>query len=68
MDPPGREWRDYVHAANELLVVVDGTLEMTVAGRDFTAHPGDEVFIPKGAAHSVKNVHEAETRWLYGYD
>jgi hypothetical protein len=26
------------------------------------------VFIPKGAVHSVKNVHGATTRWLFGYD
>jgi hypothetical protein len=26
------------------------------------------VFIPKGALHSVKNVHVTATRWLYGYD
>ncbi len=32
------------------------------------AEPGDEVFIPKGARHSVKNIHVATTQWLYGYD
>ncbi len=67
-DPPGREWRDFVHSTNELVTVVDGALGMTVAGESFTAGPGDEVFIPKGAEHSVKNVHDAESRWLYGYD
>jgi quercetin dioxygenase-like cupin family protein len=68
IDPPGREWRDFVHSMNELVTVVEGVLQMTVAGRAFTVRPGDEVFIPKGAVHSVKNVCAAETRWLYGYD
>ncbi|MFQ5938045.1 MAG: cupin domain-containing protein [Acidiferrobacterales bacterium] len=67
-DPPGREWNDFVHNCNELVTVVEGRLEMTVAGATCVVEPGDEVFIPKGAVHSVKNVHSATTRWLYGYD
>ncbi|MGE5778348.1 MAG: hypothetical protein ACM30D_03465 [Hyphomicrobiales bacterium] len=42
--------------------------EGQVAGSLFVAEPGDEVFIPKGVLHSVKNVHVTATRWLYGYD
>ena len=29
---------------------------------------GDEIFIPRQVRHSVKNVHSATTRWLFGYD
>ena len=68
VDPPGREWNDFVHARNELGTVAEGRLEVKVAGNRFVAEPGDEVFIPKGAMHSVKNVHVNATRWLYGYD
>jgi mannose-6-phosphate isomerase-like protein (cupin superfamily) len=68
VDPPGREWNDFVHARNELVTVAEGRLEVKVAGSRFVADPGDEVFIPKGALHSVKNVHATTTRWLYGYD
>jgi quercetin dioxygenase-like cupin family protein len=68
VDPPGREWNDFVHARNELVTVAEGRLEVKVAGSRFVAEPGDEVFIPKGALHSVKNVHVTATRWLYGYD
>jgi len=67
-DPPGREWNDFVHSMNELVTVVEGTLLMTIDGQDFIVEPGDEVFIPKGAYHSVRNIHDATTRWLYGYD
>ncbi len=59
---------DFVHGCNELVTVVEGRLEMTVAGETCAVAPGDEVFIPKGARHSVRNVHHATTRWLYGYD
>ncbi len=67
-DPPGREWNDFVHATNELVMVLDGTLKLTIQGEEFIAQPGDEVFIPKGACHSVKNVADKTTYWLYGYD
>ena len=67
-DPPGRAWNGFVHASNELVTVVEGRLEVTVAGETVIVEEGDEVFIPKGAVHSVRNVHGATTRWLYGYD
>jgi quercetin dioxygenase-like cupin family protein len=57
-----------VHATNELVTVAEGRLEVTVAGKRLVAEPGDEIFIPKGARHSVRNIHSDTTRWLYGYD
>ena len=68
VDPPGREWNDFVHSVNELVTVLEGRLEMTVGDAQVIVEPGDEVFIPRRAPHSVKNVHTATTRWLYGYD
>lgn len=68
VDPPGREWNGFVHDTNELVTVAEGQLELEVAGETVEAGPGDEVFIPRGAVHSVRNVHEATTRWLFGYD
>ncbi|MDR4493874.1 MAG: cupin domain-containing protein [Nitrospirales bacterium] len=68
VDPPGREWNDFVHSTNELVTVVEGKLRMTIDGQEIIAEEGDEVFIPKGAQHSVKNIHHSTTRWLYGHD
>ena len=68
VDPPGREWNDFVHSTNELVTVVEGMLEVIIGGERYVATPGDEVFIPKNAVHSVKNIHSGTTRWLYGYD
>ncbi len=68
VDPPGREWNGFVHGTNELVTVTEGRLELTIGGQRLVAGPGDEVFIPRGAVHSVKNIHDATTRWLYGYD
>ena len=68
VDPPGQCWDDFVHGCNELVTVVEGRLEMTVAGETVTVEVGDEVFIPKGARHSLRNIHPGTTIWLYGYD
>jgi quercetin dioxygenase-like cupin family protein len=67
-DPPGRQWNDFVHDTDELITVVDGRMRVIVAGESYVAEPGDEVYIPRGALHSVHNLHAGTTRWLYGYD
>ncbi|MBK8210077.1 MAG: cupin domain-containing protein [Rhodospirillales bacterium] len=59
---------DFVHGSNELVTVAEGRLEVTVRNIRVVADPGDEVFIPKGARHSVRNIHSDATHWLYGYD
>ena len=67
-DPPGREWNNFVHTTNELVAVKGGRLKLTIDGEEIIAEPGDEVFIPKGVFHSVRNVSSSTTHWLYGYD
>lgn len=68
VDPPGREWLDYVHNTNELVTVLEGRLSLTVGGQTVAVEEGDEVFIPRAVTHSVRNIHHRATRWLYGYD
>lgn len=67
IDPPGREWNDFVHMTNELVTVLDGRLKLTIGGEETIAKPGDEMFIPGNVSHSVKNVFPYSMRWLYGY-
>ena len=68
VDPPGQVWRDFVHASNELVTVQEGRLEMTVGDDTVVAEAGDEIFIPKGVMHTVRNINDATTYWLFGYD
>ncbi|MDP6689007.1 MAG: cupin domain-containing protein [Alphaproteobacteria bacterium] len=68
VDPPGQQWLDFTHATNELVTVVEGRLEMIVDDVHLEMGPGDEVFIPARAMHSVINIHDGISRWLYGYD
>lgn len=67
VDPPGQVWEDYVHATDELLVVLDGELELEMEGRTFRPPAGEEVLIPARVNHSVRNVGGTTARWLYGY-
>ena len=66
-DPPGRVWKDYVHGTDELLMVVEGALEVEIEGRKHRAAPGEEIFIPAHALHTVRNTGGTTARWLYGY-
>ena len=67
VDPPGQCWEGFVHTTDELVIVVEGRLEMEVDGEVAVMEPGDEVFIPARAVHSVRNIHSGTSRWLYGY-
>lgn len=67
VDPPGQTWEGYTHSVDELLMVLDGELELEMQGRVFRPKPGEEVFIPAHVTHSVRNVGSTTARWLYGY-
>ena len=66
--PPGQVWRDAVHDSDKLVTVVDGCLEVTMRGENWELAPGDELYIPRGVVHTVRNLNADTTRWLYGYD
>jgi mannose-6-phosphate isomerase-like protein (cupin superfamily) len=67
VDPPGRCWEDFTHATDELVVVLEGTMEFEVEGRVVRPEVGEELLIPAGTRHSARNVGSTTARWLYGY-
>jgi mannose-6-phosphate isomerase-like protein (cupin superfamily) len=67
VDPPGRAWEDFRHDVDELVVVLDGELEIVVSDAVIHPHPGEEVLIPAGARHSVRNLGRTYAHWLFGY-
>ena len=67
VDPPGREWRDFVHGEDELLMVLEGRLELEIDGAPLAPRAGEEVLIPAGARHTVRNVGGTTARWAYAY-
>jgi len=66
-DPPGQVWENYVHDTDELFMVKQGTVELEMQGRRFCPEIGEEVLIPGGVTHSVRNVGGSTCRWFYGY-
>ncbi len=67
VDPPGRRWEDFVHAVDELVMVIEGEMEFEVDGKVHHPKAGEELFIPAGRVHSARNIGNRTARWLYGY-
>ena len=67
VDPPGQRWEGFVHAADELVIVLEGEMEFEIEGTVHHPKPGEELYIPAGAMHSARNIGATTARWLYGY-
>jgi mannose-6-phosphate isomerase-like protein (cupin superfamily) len=67
IDPPGQRWEDFVHATDEIVMLVEGEIEMEIDRRVIVPAVGEEVLIPARARHSVRNTGGRTARWLYGY-
>jgi quercetin dioxygenase-like cupin family protein len=67
VDTPGQHWEDFVHATDELVLVLEGRMEFEIEGMVHHPDPGEELFIPAGVVHSARNIGKVTARWLYGY-
>ena len=66
-DPPGQRWENFTHDTDEIVMVIDGNVEFEIGGKIHHPRPGDELLIPAGVVHSVRNIGESTAHWLYGY-
>jgi len=66
-DPPGQVWADFVHDVDELVMTIEGEVEFEFGGNTIRPRPGEELMIPAGASHTVRNVGKTTSRWLFGY-
>jgi quercetin dioxygenase-like cupin family protein len=66
-DPPGQVWEDYTHMVDELVMVLEGEMEFEINGEIKRPAVGEELCIPAGVLHSVRNRGGGTSRWLYGY-
>ena len=66
-DPPGQVWKDFVHDADELLMVVQGEVELKMQGQTIQCDTGKEILIPARVVHTVSNVGRTGSQWIYGY-
>lgn len=67
VDPPGQVWEDFVHSTDELLMLMEGALELEMQDKTFHLAIGEEVLIPAHTNHTVRNTGGTTARWLYGY-
>lgn len=56
-----------MHSVDELVLIMEGELEVEMQGKTFRPEVGEEVFIPAKVVHAVRNVGGTTSRWLYGY-
>ncbi|HEU4683462.1 MAG TPA: cupin domain-containing protein [Nitrospira sp.] len=54
-DPPGQVWEDYRHSVDEVVMVIQGDVEFEIQGVVYRPSPGEELLIPAGVLHSVRN-------------
>jgi mannose-6-phosphate isomerase-like protein (cupin superfamily) len=66
-DPPGQTWEDYTHTVDEVVMILEGDVEFEIDGHIHRPPVGEELFIPAGILHSVRNRGKTTSRWLYGY-
>lgn len=67
VDPPGRVWADFSHDTDELVMVVEGTQEFEIGGKQVQPEIGEELLIPANTRHAARNVGKVTSKWLYGY-
>ncbi len=67
VDRPGKEWKDFMHNVDELLMAVEGEIELDMNGKTLRPQLGEEILIPAGVSHSVRNTGKTTARWLFGY-
>ena len=63
----GASFPDHTHPGEEVIYVIEGTLEYRIAGTVSTVKAGEVLFVPAGVIHSVKNVGEANGAELATY-
>ncbi len=66
VDPPGQAWADFAYDTDQLIMPVEGVLEIEFAGKAHHLNPGEEIEIPAGVLRTVKNLNGENTRWLCG--
>ena len=67
VDGPGVVWADFVHPTDELVMVMSGEVEFEFERRVHRPRLGEELLIPRGVSHTVRNVGGCQAEWLYGY-
>lgn len=66
-DPPGHRWENFAHGNDEIFMAVEGKVELQIGRRKWMPKTGEEILIPAGEKHSVRNIGRTPSKWFYGY-
>jgi len=67
VNPPDGVWKDYVHDTDELIMVLEGKLEVVLPEETIQLAVGEECLVPQGVLHTVRSKGGEATKWLYGF-
>jgi glyoxylate utilization-related uncharacterized protein len=48
-------------------MLAEGEIEVSFLGTTYCPKIGEEILIPAGAGHTVRNIGKSINRWYYGY-
>lgn len=64
---PGASFPRHTHPGEEIIYVLEGTLEYEVAGKWVRLKAGDVLFVPSGTVHAARNIGTAPGSELATY-
>jgi len=64
---PGASFPRHTHPGEEIIYVIEGSLEYEVAGKPVTVNAGGVLFVPAGTIHAARNVGTAPAAELGTY-
>lgn len=67
IDPPAQVWHDFEHDVDHLALLIEGMCQVEMEGRTVRLTGGDELLVPAGTRHTVRNYGDRPARWLHGF-
>ena len=67
IDPPNQIWHDFQHDVDKRALLLEGAAQIEMHGKARRLQVGDELVIPAGTRHTVRNCGDGPARWLHGY-
>jgi mannose-6-phosphate isomerase-like protein (cupin superfamily) len=63
----GDVWIDHGHNVEEIVMLASGAIYVRIGDRSVDVSVGDEIVIPTGVDHEIRNVGSTPARILFGY-
>ena len=63
----GDVWVDSGRHVQEIVMLVSGAISVRIGDRSVDVSVGDEIVIPTGVDHEIRNVGSTPARILFGY-